>query len=142
MILIAHRGNTLGPNPEQENLPGYIMEALEQGYNAEMDVWYYSHCLYAGHDAPMHRVPGKLLVDDRVWFHAKNLDALRALLEAKVPHVFYHVLDDFTLTSCGHIWTYPGKMVCPLSILTLVGPCYQISEDVHGVCGDYVGLLK
>ena len=118
------------------------MEALEQGYNAEVDVWHYSHCLYAGHEAPTHRIPGKLLTDDRVWFHAKNFDAFQVLLEAKVPHVFYHVIDDYALTSCGHIWTYPGKMSCPLSILMLVGPYCQVREDVYGVCGDYVGLLN
>ena len=32
MILIAHRGNINGPNPERENTVSYIQEALDKGY--------------------------------------------------------------------------------------------------------------
>ena len=40
MKLIAHRGNIDGPNPERENSPEYIEEALKAGYDVEVDVWY------------------------------------------------------------------------------------------------------
>ena len=33
MILIAHRGNTSGPNPEKENNPQYVDKAIDSGYN-------------------------------------------------------------------------------------------------------------
>ena len=38
MILIAHRGNVSGPNPEMENNPLYIDRALEKGYDVEIDI--------------------------------------------------------------------------------------------------------
>ena len=38
MILIAHRGNIDGPNPEMENNPQYIDKAIDSGYNVEIDV--------------------------------------------------------------------------------------------------------
>ena len=39
MIFIAHRGNTKGPNKELENTPGYIDEALDNGFDVEVDIW-------------------------------------------------------------------------------------------------------
>ena len=39
MILISHRGNTNGPNPEMENRPDYINAAANEGYDVEVDVW-------------------------------------------------------------------------------------------------------
>ena len=36
MILISHRGNISGPNPERENHPEYIFEALQAGYDVDI----------------------------------------------------------------------------------------------------------
>ena len=41
MILIAHRGNISGIDDARENSPKYISEALNIGYDVEVDVW---HC--------------------------------------------------------------------------------------------------
>ena len=38
MILIAHRGNTIGPNIEKENHPDYIDEAIKKGFDVEVDI--------------------------------------------------------------------------------------------------------
>jgi glycerophosphoryl diester phosphodiesterase len=40
MKLIAHRGNTEGPNPLEENKPEYIEEAIENGFDVEIDIWF------------------------------------------------------------------------------------------------------
>ena len=37
MKLISHRGNIDGPQPDRENSPNYINEAIEAGYNVEID---------------------------------------------------------------------------------------------------------
>ncbi len=37
MIWIAHRGNLEGPNKERENEPSYLKEAIEAGYDVEVD---------------------------------------------------------------------------------------------------------
>ena len=39
MILISHRGNINGRQPNLENLPEYIDSALELGYDVEIDIW-------------------------------------------------------------------------------------------------------
>ena len=38
MKLIAHRGNTNGPNPETENCPQQIKNCIDQGYDVEIDL--------------------------------------------------------------------------------------------------------
>ena len=38
-LLLAHRGNIDGKQPERENSPSYILEAIDSGYSVEVDVW-------------------------------------------------------------------------------------------------------
>ena len=40
MKLIAHRGNTHGPEEDKENSPDYIDKCLSEGYDAEIDARY------------------------------------------------------------------------------------------------------
>ena len=54
MILISHRGNLDGPKPEKENNPKYIWEALNEGYQVEIDVWY-DKGWWLGHDRPKYK---------------------------------------------------------------------------------------
>ena len=56
MILISHRGNFKGRNPEKENHPDYIKDAIERGYHVEVDVWVNNGIFYLGHDEPQWRV--------------------------------------------------------------------------------------
>ena len=57
MIFISHRGNLTGKNPEKENKPSYISEALNQGYNCEVDVWFVDNKFMLGHDEPKYGFP-------------------------------------------------------------------------------------
>ena len=40
-ILISHRGNLTGKQPELENTPSYIDAALAAGFKCEVDVYSY-----------------------------------------------------------------------------------------------------
>ena len=40
MILISHRGNITRPIPERENDPKYVHEAIVNGFEVEVDVWF------------------------------------------------------------------------------------------------------
>ena len=51
MIIISHRGNIDGPNPDLENKPDYIEKALAKNYMVEVDVWKIADELYLGHDS-------------------------------------------------------------------------------------------
>ena len=46
MILISHRGNLNGPNEDRENSPYYIMEAIDDGYDVEVDLWWVDGKVY------------------------------------------------------------------------------------------------
>lgn len=56
MILISHRGNINGPNPELENKPEYIDTAIYLGYDVEIDVQMIDNEIYLGHDRPQYKI--------------------------------------------------------------------------------------
>ena len=107
MILIAHRGNTKGRNLEAENSPKYIQEALDAGYHVEVDVWLKNDKFFLGHDNPKYEIDISFLKGSKFFCHAKNIEALHAMLETPNIHCFWHEGDFCTLTSQGYVWKYP-----------------------------------
>jgi len=118
MIFISHRGNISGRYIERENEPNYILEAKNMGYQVEIDVWNLSGKWYLGHDEPQYSVEESFFSHEGMWCHAKNLEALDALLSLKT-NCFWHQEDDYTLTSKGIIWAYPGKKLNKNSICVM-----------------------
>jgi len=142
MILISHRGNISGMDKQSENKPDYILNALNIGYNVEVDIWHHKNELYLGHDEPIILLPEKLLeYKDKLWFHAKNLDALTKLKKLDV-HYFWHQNDDITITSKGYWWTYPGKKLFNNSICVLPEKFNQDISSCAGCCSDVIGRYK
>jgi len=143
--LIAHRGNLRGSNPERENSPDYIMEALNKGYHVEVDVYSKDGDLYLGHNEPKYEVRKNLLRFNRIICHAKDKEALRIMLEDGEIHCFWHENDDYTITSEGLVWVFPSKPLIPNSVCVL--PEYAKREDLEGIkecyaiCSDYVEEL-
>ncbi len=139
MKVISHRGNLTGPQPDKENTPEYIHSALNQGIDCEIDLWLIDGKLYTGHDSPENLVTNKFIYDERLWIHAKNLEALRFLCETGL-HYFWHEEDKFTLTSKNYIWTYTGEKTCNRSIIVdnsrewINNPN---NTNCFGVCTDY-----
>ena len=118
MILISHRGNLDGKKEKLENHPDYIEEAKKKGFDVEIDVWFIKNNFFLGHDGPQFKVDSKFLEDQKLWCHAKNSDALKELSKINC-HFFWHNTDDYTITSKGYIWTYPGKELFTQSICVL-----------------------
>lgn len=148
-LLIAHRGLVNGANVEIENHPQQIDSALSKGFDAEVDIWYtIDGGFMLGHDAPTYPVSLQWLRDraDKLWLHAKNLDALH-LLDSQF-NKFWHESDQHTLTSKGYIWTYPGVktsasngiVVMPESANISIKEVTQI--NCYGICSDYVEEIK
>lgn len=143
MILIAHRGNTRGPNPDRENEPEYILEAIEAGFHVEVDVWYEGGTTIGlGHDEPQYYVILDFLQNPKIIAHAKTPATLKFLSQHLV-HCFSHDKDDCVLTSGGWIWTYPGKELTDISISVM--PEWNVDDikqckdlNCKGVCSDYV----
>ena len=144
MKFIAHRGNVDGPNPELENSPGYILSAIDLGYDVEIDVWRKDDVWYLGHDEPQYETNTTFLRNRHLWCHAKNLDAFKLLLDKNI-HCFWHQEDDYTLTSKGYIWAYPGKQLSEKSVCVMPETTSNSLGSllhVFGLCSDYVSRYK
>lgn len=139
MLLFSHRGNVNGSNPKLENKPSYITTAIDLGFFVEVDVWYHKGW-WLGHDEPQYKVPNRnLLYCNHCICHAKNVEALKRMLEMPIYHCFWHQNDDYTLTSLGYIWVYPGKKLVPGSICVM--PEKRFNGDISlcsGICSDYI----
>jgi hypothetical protein len=139
MILISHRGNINDRKPELENSIPYI-EAATRLYDVEIDVWVIDDKFYLGHDAPIYPTDERFLCNEKFWCHAKNLDALVAMLNNGRIHCFWHQEDDVTLTSKNYLWTYPGKPIASIGAIAVVperAKNWDISKAA-GVCSDFI----
>ena len=153
MILISHRGNLNGLNPERENSPSYIREAISADFDVEIDVRFLNDTIWLGHDEPQYKVSWKWMANrhELLWIHCKDITTLSEFTKyrhAKYQY-FWHQGDDFTLTSNNYIWTYPGKPYTPNSIIVMpeeTMPQHKISDlrvvNCYGVCTDYPSELK
>ena len=142
MILISHRGNINGRNESRENSIEYIYEALNLGFDVEIDVWYKDGEWFLGHDGPENYVVLDFLKNDKLWCHAKNIDALNKMLKESI-HCFWHQEDNVALTSKGYMWTYPGKQLTENSIAVLPelnndNSLTMLPKKLLGICSDYV----
>ena len=107
----------------------------------EIDVWY-TDGFYLGHDKPEFKVSRKFLENKNLWCHAKNLKALEKLQKIKTKY-FWHQEDDYTLTSNGYIWTYPGKNLSKKSISVLPElKKTKLSKSISGICSDFIAKYK
>ena len=137
MILISHRGNIDGKNPELENSPDYINKALNAGYNVEIDVWNINGQWFLGHDGPQYKIDKSFLINDKLWCHAKNINALNEMLDSQI-HCFWHQKDDVTLTNRDFMWTYPGQHLTEKSVCVLPELADYKEIKCAGVCSDYI----
>lgn len=137
MELISHRGNVEEKIIEEENKVDYILSAIDQGFDCEIDVWC-KNKLFLGHDEAQYELPMNFLFSysDKLWIHCKNLEALEVLSRFKRLNIFWHQEDDFTLTSKGFIWTYPGKQVCSNSVIVSDKASKYKNANCFGVCAD------
>ena len=135
--LISHRGNLHGRLASLENSPEYIAEAIDKGFDTEIDVWF-TDGLYLGHDEPEYQCTMNFLVGNskKLWIHCKNLMALQILNDIPSLNIFWHQEDDFTLTSKGFIWTYPHKKICSKSVIVSNSAKYSKFQNCYGVCSD------
>tara|TARA_B110000483_G_C18127425_1_gene516219 strand:- start:300 stop:731 length:432 start_codon:yes stop_codon:yes gene_type:complete len=141
MIYISHRGNLEGKQENNENNPDYIMQAIKQGFDVETDVWFDKTNFYLGHDEPTYKINSDFLLNKNLWCHAKNFDALDELSKINA-HYFWHQEDDYTLTSKGIVWVYPGKLLSKNSICVMPELSNYQSLECLGICSDLIKNYK
>jgi len=152
MRFISHRGNLNGVDDlshTRENSPDYIDYAIRQGFEVEVDIRLTSGYVppgnfYLGHDRPQYEVSLDWLIErkDKLWLHTKNVDSLRWFLNSRIEwNVFWHQEDDYTITSKGYIWVYPGKLPCYGSIIVMpekTNHTFKLIRMCGGICSDNI----
>jgi|SRR6056300_665587 hypothetical protein len=149
MKIIAHRGLVYGPDKELENTPEQIELALKEGFDVEVDLWWHpsEEKYYLGHDYAQYECPPSLFMEyvQKVWFHCKNLETIRKIVEDN-PYMshnyrrnaFYHTNEDVVLTTMCDLWSFPGKAFAgSYAVMPEYIPDVKIPEGVAGICTDY-----
>ena len=83
--------------------------------------------------------------EDRA-IHFKDIATLDFMQRTKFNY-FWHQNDDYTLTSHGHIWSYPGKTYTPSTIVVMpeetnINFDLLMSTNCYGICSDHIGKFK
>ena len=139
MYLISHRGNITGRQPERENSPDYILEAIDAGYYCEVDIFgKVDGSLWLGHDGPQYETDTKFLNNPKIVCHCKNKLAIDNLNGWGI-HWFWHNVDDYTMTSQGWVWSYPNKPSAGHNCIATLPPVHLDVSEYAGVCSDYIG---
>jgi hypothetical protein len=144
MIFIAHRGNLNGPKVELENNPRYINEALDLGFNVEVDIWYVNNQFFLGHDKPIYPTNLEWLSmrSNFLWIHCKDKTSLEELNslnnQSNKFNFFWHENDLATLTSKGYIWASPGKQPIKNSIAVMPEWYKDDLSQCIGICSDLI----
>lgn len=148
MRFISHRGNLNGSVPKNENSLFYIDNAINNGFDVEVDLRSHLGLLYFGHDFADHLVTEEWINErkDRLWIHCKDRNALEFCIDNSL-HCFFHSTDDYTITSKGFVWGYPGTLrasqkgifvlpekVCNLKMIDELG--------YYGICSDKIQQIK
>lgn len=144
MILISHRGNVNGPNLYRENSIQYIQEALDKGFEVEIDVWVVDGVLFLGHDKPQYGITQHWLNErcEKLWIHCKNIEAIEWFNMIDGFNYFWHQEDTVTLTSKNFIWAYPGKQPINRSIAVMPELFNDNVDSCLGICSDYIQNYK
>jgi len=151
MKIISHRGNLNGPNKNTENTIQSINNAIDFGFDVEIDVWYIDNILYLGHDKDLlisdPNLKNYLLENSsRLWIHCKNIDSLTYLLNFSELNIFGHSNDEYVLTSKHNIFCKPGEPTNKKSIIVMpeIFPIYseESFDNCYGVLTDYPVDIK
>jgi hypothetical protein len=146
-MLIAHRGNINGKNPNLENTESYITDAVNSSYKVEIDVWVINKTLYLGHDDPIYKTSFEFLYENstNLLVHCKNFNALEFFVNH--PHsvkfrYFYHTFEECVLSSYGDIILHSHANKFPKNSIYMLPEVLGINEqylkNCSGICSDVI----
>jgi hypothetical protein len=148
MLLISHRGNLEGTDKSIENNPKHI-ESIIDSYNVEIDLRINNNTLFLGHDYPQYEITEDWILkhSDRLWIHCKDVKSLTFCSNHRELNYFWHENDDYTMTSFGYIWAYPGKEIADNMTVLVLPEIKWNYDEIHqimpiGICSDYVKVYR
>jgi hypothetical protein len=145
MIIISHRGNLNGIDPERENNPYFIDDCISKGFDVEIDLRIKENKLFLGHDFAQYEVDIDWLLERKknLWIHVKEYAALNLIMPYRNELTFFcHEKDKFTLLSNGKIWSHDLENEmnddCVVPLLSLKEVLEYEHKHFYAVCTDYV----
>ena len=146
MKIISHRGNINGSIPKMENKPDYITNAVNLGFDVEVDLWIVNDELFLGHDYPQYKITHRWLRERRnhLWIHCKDIQSAK---DCWIYQSFCHTADPFTYTSTGKIWLHDltmkvdNRVIIPLLSSADIEKLH-LFDDAFAVCTDYPSMCK
>lgn len=154
MILISHRGNISGRNPERENTISYIQEAINQDFFVEIDVSFSFEknklMLRHDHDGRGSDIDWDFISKnrDKLLIHCKDISGLRFIKDSEYNY-FYHGEDDFCLSSKQWIIAHSRMGVDYINkkdIILMLPEKHGLSKDAvkecAGICSDIISFYK
>lgn len=147
MIIISHRGNVAGPNPQRENSPEFIDEALSLGFEVEIDLHVIDGQMWLGHDRPQYQIDLDWFLPraGRCWVHCKNVPAMEYFYSHyhnEFINFFWHENDTMTLTNHGYMWVYPGCGIVKNGIAVMPEIYNDDVAKALGICTDWPLLYR
>ncbi len=146
MKFISHRGNISGPVPELENKPDYINQALNFGYEVEIDVWYVNSKFFLGHDSPKYEISLEFLKNKKLWCHLKNIEAFKQISKLNDIHWFWHEEDKLAITSKGYVIGLVGYIVQDTIVIMpdIDEFFHKLKQNITylGVCSDEIAAIQ
>lgn len=148
MIYISHRGNLTGKKPELENNPDYICSAIEQGFDVEVDLREKDGKFYLGHEKPQYEIDFKFFEEcgKNLWVHCKDSKSLGYAID-QGTNCFFHKADDYTLTSKGYVWAFPGFAKANSKTIAVLPELFRTVEEIreldfYGFCSDVIMHIR
>ena len=152
MKIIAHRANLRGPDPSKENSLDQIDLCISLGFDVEIDLWFSPmiKMFLLGHDKGEYSVTLDWLEErkEKLWIHCKDILALHQMTKSSGFNYFWHHEDDYTLTSSGIIWSYPGKEYTCRSVIVMPEWDKNVNweklkrSNCYGLCTDYPEKMR
>jgi len=139
MLLISHRGNTSGRNPDLENTKGYIQSALDKGYIVECDM---INGAYWGHDIRNETICDSFIERNKenLLIHCKDFSSI-IKCETNDWHFFFHYSEEFVMSSRGWVIAH-SKLGAQPKCICMLPEIHGLSKDslknCAGICSDII----
>lgn len=151
--LISHRGNLNGPNPDYENKCSYIEDAIQGGYQVEVDLWVNEpkddsgYQIYLSHDQPTFKdrtsIEWLLKYQFELLIHCKNKEAVEYAMKFLDGEWFSHDQDRWAGTSESHLICYGQESdIIDDDLVILMMPEHHniknFPKNIYAICTDLV----
>lgn len=142
---ISRRGNLKGPNFKRENSPDYIIEAINRGFDCQIDLQILEEVIYLGMNPRYIIDVDFLLINaEKLWIHCLNINSIDYLLQFPELNVYLHENDSCVLTSKKNVWDCKHNELSLKNTINAMPEWngWKTNAKSLGVCSDYIMYVR